>query len=86
MACPGWCKTGMGGEKAVDGPEVGAESILRSAFIGQKDKPTGKFMRFGRIIPIDVYPPAIVPPKRSSRIVNSFLAIKKLINLKMKGL
>lgn len=72
MACPGWCKTGMGGELAVDGPEVGADSILKAAFIGQNQKPTGKFMRYGKIIPIDSYNTAKPKLKLTDRIKRIF--------------
>ena len=80
MACPGWCKTEMGGDLACDGPEVGADSILRAAFIGKKDKPTGKFMRYGQIIPIDSYDPKLLP-KRKKQYLKKLLKIFRMIRI-----
>ncbi|OEJ15971.1 hypothetical protein BFL38_10970 [Brachyspira hampsonii] len=54
--CPGWCKTDMGSEFAPTTAEDGANSIIQACFLNEENPPTGKYFRYGEIIPIDVYP------------------------------
>ncbi len=56
-ACPGHCRTELGGSNAPQSIEEGADSIIKAAFLDKKDNIlTGKFYRNGVIVPIDVYP------------------------------
>lgn len=55
-ACsPGWCKTSMGGKEAPDSPEVGANSIIKTCFLGEI-APTGLYFSYGKRICIETMP------------------------------
>ncbi len=47
--CPGWCRTGMGGEQATRSPEEGARGIVWAALLPD-DGPSGGFFRDGKAI------------------------------------
>ena len=87
IACPGWCKSDMGGDLASDGPEVGADSFFKAAFVDFEggepaaEKPTGKFFRYGNLIPIDnnyYYQPAspeVKPEKKKVKFIQQIFSI-----------
>lgn len=54
--CPGWCKTQMGGAFADTTPEDGANSVIATCFLKDKNPPTGQHFRYGKRIFLDVYP------------------------------
>ncbi|MBN8519649.1 MAG: SDR family NAD(P)-dependent oxidoreductase [Candidatus Accumulibacter sp.] len=47
--CPGWCRTGMGGENATRSAEEGAQGIVWAALLPD-DGPSGGFFRDGQAI------------------------------------
>ncbi|HRF11007.1 MAG: SDR family oxidoreductase [Candidatus Accumulibacter phosphatis] len=47
--CPGWCRTGMGGENATRSAEEGAKGIVWAALLPD-DGPSGGFFRDGQVI------------------------------------
>ena len=55
-ACPGWCRTEMGGEFATDSPSDGARSIIKALFLDEENPPTGQYFRHGQRVPIEVRP------------------------------
>lgn len=52
-ACPGWCKTDMGGPDAPRTAREGAESILKACFLDVENPPTGLYFRDGHRIKIE---------------------------------
>jgi len=74
--CPGWCKTSMGGDTADTSPDDGAGSVIAACFLKTDTPPSGRYFRYGKLIPLDVIPYMFFPPEngcegRLSAILNS---------------
>lgn len=74
--CPGWCKTSMGGDPAPTTAEDGANSIIEACFFNNLTPPTGKYFRYGKRIPIDIY---YESANEYEKLKNNFEIVKKNI-------